>query len=111
MPPLPEAIQTRLPELPALCGRFGVQRLELFGSAAGEGFDPARSDADFIVDFGPGAQADLFERYFGLNAALAELFGRPVDLVMAGAMRNPHFIAAVNRTRQTLYARPVAEAA
>ena len=34
------------------------------------------------VDFGAGHQPDLFNRYSGLNEALAALFGRRVDLVM-----------------------------
>jgi predicted nucleotidyltransferase len=82
-----------------------------FGSATGDAFDPQRSDIDFVVDFGPGAQPDLFNRYFGLNEALAALFGRKVDLVMTGAMANPYFIDSVNRTRQPVYARPLTEAA
>lgn len=98
-------------ELDRLCRQFGVQRLELFGSATGGSFDPKRSDIDFIVDFGPGGQPDLFSRYFGLNEALAALFDRKVDLVMAGAITNPHFIASVNHTRQAVYAPQVAKAA
>ena len=39
----------------------------------------------------PEAQPDLFNRYFGLNEALAALFGRKVDLVMPGGMVNPCF--------------------
>jgi hypothetical protein len=35
---------------------------------------------------------------------LEELFGRPVDLVMTGAPRNPYFLREVNRTRRPLYA-------
>ena len=66
---------------------------------------------DFVVDFGPGQQPDLFNRYFGLNEALAALFGRKVDLAMAGGMVNPYFIDSVNRTRKPVYARPLAEAA
>lgn len=104
-------IETHREEIQALCRQFGAQRLDLFGSAADEGFDPQHSDIDLIVDFGAGAQPDLFDRYFGLNEALATLFGRKVDLVMAGAMVNPYFIESVNRTRQPVYARPLAEAA
>jgi uncharacterized protein len=98
-------------EIQRLCHQFGVQRLDLFGSAADDSFDPQRSDIDFVVDFGPGAQPELFNRYFGLNEALAALLGRKVDLVMAGAMVNPYFIASVSRTRQPVYARPLAETA
>lgn len=104
-------IESRRDDVQRLCRQFGVQRLDVFGSATGEAFDPQRSDIDFVVDFGPGAQPDLFNRYFGLNEALATLFGRKVDLVMPGGMVNPYFIDSVNRTRQPVYARPLTEAA
>ena len=104
-------IESRLNEVHRLCRQFGVHSLDVFGSAAGEAFDPERSDIDFVVDFGPGAQPDLFDRYFGLNETLATLFGRKVDLVMPGGMVNPYFIDSVNRTRQPVYARPLTEAA
>lgn len=103
-------IEAQREEVHRLCRRFGVQRLDLFGSATGDTFDPQRSDIDFVVEFVPGVP-DLFTRYFGLNEALAKVFGRKVDLVMAGAMVNPYFIDSVNRTRQPVYARPLAEAA
>ena len=39
-------------ELTALCRRYGVRRLEVFGSAArAADFDPKTSDADFLVEF------------------------------------------------------------
>lgn len=104
-------IESRRDEVHQLCRRFGVQSLDVFGSAAGEAFDPLHSDIDFVVDFGPGEQPDLFNRYFGLNEALAALFGRKVDLVMGGGMVNPYFIDSVNRTRQPVYARSLTEAA
>jgi predicted nucleotidyltransferase len=42
-------IEEHLEEIRALCREFGVSRLELFGSAATDAFDPDRSDIDFIV--------------------------------------------------------------
>ncbi|MBI2318650.1 MAG: nucleotidyltransferase domain-containing protein [Betaproteobacteria bacterium] len=96
-------------EIAALCRRYGVLRLDLFGSGATEEFDPQRSDLDFLVDFGDGP--DLFDSYFGLKEALERLFGRNVDLVMVGAMKNPYFIESVNKTRQPVYAAEVAQTA
>ena len=104
-------IESHREEVQRLCRQFGVHSLDLFGSATGDAFDPEHSDIDFIVDFGPGAQPDLFNRYFGLNEALAALFGRKVDLVMPGGMVNPYFVESVNRTRQPVYARALTEAA
>jgi uncharacterized protein len=67
--------------LAALCRRFGVTRLEVFGSAArGAGFDPRRSDADFLVTFAPAVRNDL-EAFADLKDELERLLGRPVDLV------------------------------
>ena len=67
--------------LAALCRRYGVTRLEVFGSAArGAGFDPNRSDADFLVSFSPPIRNDL-AAFADLKEALEDLLGRPVDLV------------------------------
>jgi predicted nucleotidyltransferase len=97
-------VSLRREELGELCGRFHVRRLEVFGSAARGDFDPARSDLDFLVEFDPvpfGAYADTF---FGFKEALEELFGRPVDLIVASAIRNPYFREGVERTKALLYA-------
>ncbi len=100
-----------LEQIDLLCRQFGVKRLDVFGSAATEAFDPTRSDIDFLVDFEEVSSQSLFSRYFGLKERLEVLFGRPVDLVMADAMRNPFFIESVNRTRQPVYAAQVSQAA
>ena len=93
------------------CQRHEVLGLDVFGSAAGEGFDPLRSDIDLIVRFSNRAGPALFTHYFDLKQALEGIFSRPVDLVMEGAMRNPHFIQAANRSREPIYASPQPEAA
>jgi uncharacterized protein len=79
--PMIADISSRRDELRELCRRFHVRRLDLFGSAAGEDFDPARSDLDFLVEFQPEALA--FDIYFDLKEALEALFGRKVDLCRA----------------------------
>lgn len=108
MQPMIDSKRTQIGEI---CQQFQVDRLELFGSATSDTFDPRRSDIDFLVDFAPVDDRDLFHRYFGLNEALEQLFGRKVDLVMVGAMTNPYFIETVNRTRQPVYAAEVAQTA
>jgi predicted nucleotidyltransferase len=98
-------IESKRATLMELCRRFGVQRLELFGSAATGVFDPAHSDLDFLVEFLPEQQLGPWLRhYFEFQAELARLFGRPVDLVLAGAVRNPYFRRELERTRTVLYA-------
>lgn len=91
-------------ELAALCRRFGARRLELFGSATGDGFDPTASDLDFLVEFEPSVAGSPADRYFGLLEALQELYGRPVDLVDLSAIRNPYFLEAIEPSRTVLHA-------
>lgn len=55
-----------------------------------------RSTRSTAISTSAPGRTDLFSRYFGLNEALAALFGRKVDLVMPGGMVNPYFIDSVN---------------
>lgn len=92
-------------DVAALCRRYGVVRLDVFGSAArGEDFDGARSDIDFLVTFDEAAAIDPLEQVLGFNAALEDLLGRPVDLVEAGAVKNPYLRASIDRSRRLVYA-------
>jgi len=103
-PALPGEIESRRKQIGEICARFGVRRLEVFGSAATGAFDPQRSDLDFMVDFHPGSLMRPFDQYFGLKEELEALFARPVDLVMEGASSNPYFLESVNKSRRLLYA-------
>ena len=91
-------------ELFELCKRYRVRRLDLFGSATRDTFNPAASDLDFLVEFDNLTVDDAADRFLGLLIDLEDLFGRKVDLVSANAIRNPYFRDAVNRTRVPLYA-------
>ena len=74
-------IAERRSKVAELCRRYGVIRLEVFGSAArGADFDPGRSDADFLVTFAPAARNDL-AAFADFKEELEGLLGRRVDLV------------------------------
>ena len=89
----------------ALCRKYCVAKLEVFGSAADETTHTTCSDVDFLVEFIPGAAlGPWMSTYFDLKDELQRLLGRPVDLVMVGALRDPYFIKEVNRTRNLVYA-------
>lgn len=97
------SITTWRSEIAELCRRYRVQHLEVFGSAArAADFDPERSDVDLLVTYLPGHTPNIGD-YADLRDALTELLGRPVDLVMAKAVRNPFVRAAIERSRQPLY--------
>ncbi len=73
-------IEQKRDALAAICRRYAVARLEVFGSAARDsGFDPSRSDVDFLVTFEPAARNDL--TIIDLKDELEKLLQRPVDLV------------------------------
>jgi predicted nucleotidyltransferase len=68
---------------PELQARFGVTRLEFFGSAARDAATKD-SDVDILVAFdGPATS----KRYFGVQFYLEDLLGCPVDLVTEKALR------------------------
>lgn len=96
-------------QIAALCRRFHVERLELFGSATGTRFDPTKSDLDLLVSFERDA-TDL-DNYLGLAEGLEALVGKPVDLVIQRSISNPHFKSSVEATRQLVYARREQETA
>ena len=97
-------IETKRAELAQLCTQYHVRRLELFGSATVERFDPDTSDLDFLVEFQDLSPREHADAFFGLLEELQKIFGRPVDLVELRAIRNPYFLQAVEQTRTLLYA-------
>jgi uncharacterized protein len=91
------------PALVELCRRHRVRRLDLFGSAASDHFDPARSDLDFLVEFEPLEPGTYFDAYFGLREGLEALYGREVDLVTPKSLKNPYFRKRVMAERRPLF--------
>ena len=99
------ALDRHADEIAELCRRYGVARLDVFGSAArGDDFDPARSDVDFLVAFADEAPDAPLEQVFGLARELEAVLGRSVDLVEAGAVKNPYLRAGIERSRRVVYA-------
>jgi predicted nucleotidyltransferase len=101
---MPPPVEEHAEELKELCLRYGVGRLELFGSAATGEFKEGESDLDFLVEFLPEATTNYADNYFGLLEGLQELYGRPADLVVARAIRNPYFRQSVETTKTLIYA-------
>ncbi len=86
-----------------VCEQHGVARLRLFGSAVSGRFDPASSDLDFLVDFRVDAPRGIAV-FFSLQRELERVAGRKVDLVEAGAVRNPYFARRAFSQAVDLYA-------
>ena len=86
------------------CRRHGVRRLDVFGSALRDDFHPRESDIDLLVEFAPMEGYARVNAYFGLLEDLRNIFGREIDLVMSGAVKNQYIVRDIEKTKQMLYA-------
>lgn len=87
-----------------LCKKYKVTELNVFGSAVTDEFDEKTSDIDFLVQFDESINPNRFDNFFALLDELKKLFGREVDLVEPGGLRNPYLIQKVNQTKRKVYA-------
>ncbi|HEY5548429.1 MAG TPA: nucleotidyltransferase domain-containing protein [Coriobacteriia bacterium] len=97
-------VEDKREAIAALCVRFGVARLHIFGSALREDFRPVHSDIDLLVEFGPMDGHAKAHAYFDLLDELRELLGTDVDLVMVGAVKNRYIARDIELTKKVLYA-------
>lgn len=96
-------IEQELSAVADLCRRYGARSLDLFGSAATDRFEASRSDLDFLVEFDRHDTLGPADQYFGLQESLEGLLGRKVDLVTRRSLRNPWFIASIERSKRRLF--------
>lgn len=87
--------------LARLCRSRRIRRLALFGSVL-KGTDRSDSDVDLLVEFELNAVPGLLG-LAGIEAELAELLGRRVDLRTAQEL-SPYFREAVERTAEVQFA-------
>lgn len=95
-------IEQNRDELAALCQKHYVRRPDVFGSVV-QGDFTASSDIDFVVEFDESVGSNRFDNYFQFLDELRALFGRKVDLVELGGLRNPYFLECVEQTRRPVY--------
>jgi predicted nucleotidyltransferase len=94
-------------QLIALCRKYGIRELGVFGSAATGAFVPGKSDIDFILEFqvsDPGI-ADFAEE-------AETLLETPVDMVIESTVTNPYLRHAIRQSREAIHhANPNSQAA
>lgn len=103
--PLPATLSIDRKSVARFCRRWKIAQLALFGSVLREDFGSG-SDIDVLVTFSPDARWTLFD-HSDMQAGLAALFGRPVDLVNREALeRSENWIRrrAILDSAQLLYA-------
>lgn len=88
--------------LEGFCRKWKIRELSLFGSVLRGDFGED-SDVDVLVEFAPGHGWGLYD-VIDMEEELAALFGRRVDLVMKGGLRNPIRRREILKTRRIVYA-------
>lgn len=88
--------------LAALCQRWQIAELAVFGSAARGEMRPD-SDVDLMVEFDASARWTLWD-FVSLKDELEELLRHPVDLVEKGTVKNPFRRRTIERDLTTVYA-------
>lgn len=78
----------------------GIRHLSLFGSVA-RGDAEVDSDVDLVVELDPEARIGLFA-FGALERRLAELLGRPVDL-LPEPIEKPRLQANIDRDRRRAF--------
>ena len=86
----------------AFCRRWKVTEFALFGSILREDFGP-ESDVDVLVSFAKEAGWSLWD-LAEMQQELEAIFGRSVDLVENGTLRNPFRRQAILNTKEVVYA-------
>ena len=92
----------QLERIATVCRRYGVRRLQMFGSAAVD-LDRPGSDIDLLVEFDPPSTPSGFD-LVDMQDELARIFGgRKVDLAFPSILNNPHRREAIEPQLKLLY--------
>ncbi len=86
----------------AICRRYGVSSLEVFGSAATGRFRDHESDIDFLVEF-EDTSPGLANRFLDLAEDLEQLLEHRVDIMVEPTLANPYLRHTVNTSREQVF--------
>jgi len=95
-------IDIKMDTIKVFCKKWKIVEFSLFGSVLGDDFR-AESDVDVLVDFEKDASWDLFD-LVEMRDELKDIFGREIDLVEKGAIRNPYRKRSIMKSHEVLYA-------
>ena len=99
---MPLAIEVDRSRIAEFCRKWRVKELALFGSALRGDFR-ADSDVDVLVELAPNHGLTLYD-WVDMIEELRAIFGRPVDLVAKGGLRNPFRRREILGTAEVIYA-------
>ena len=84
------------------CRKWKVRELSIFGSALHDDFSH-ESDVDVLVDLEPGHGLTLYD-WLDMIDELRDIFGRDVDLVSKGGLKNPFRRREILKSAEVVYA-------
>jgi predicted nucleotidyltransferase len=93
-------------ELARICKKWGILKLEAFGSVLRSDFGP-NSDVDLLVTYEDGAGPKSYAEQLQLEDSLSELFGNLVELVSKSRLeKSENYIRRDNilKSAELLYA-------
>jgi uncharacterized protein len=95
-------IELPMKRIEEFCRKYGVEQFALFGSVLRDDFGPD-SDVDVMLKFKPG-HGFTFENTPDIQDELAAAFGRRVDVIEMGRIRNPFRRHAIMNSYRVVYA-------
>lgn len=97
-------IELNIGRIIELCHQYIVRTLAVFGSILTDKFNDS-SYVDLLVDFDTTnhEQREYVCNYFDFLEALENLFGRKVDLIERGGVRNKLFLNLIDKKKQMIY--------
>ena len=96
-------ITDNLEQIYALCRKYGVKTLCVFGSILTPRFNE-NSDVDFSATFYPEDDPLVAgENRIQFYISLEDLMGRRIDLVDEDNLKNPYFKEELEETKQLIY--------
>ena len=99
-----EILSSKAQAIEALCGKYGVKRLRVFGSAVQGTWNPEKSDFDLLAEFDWTIPMPALRQLVGFKEEMEELLGRSVDIVDWNAAKNPFFRRNAEKHAKDLYA-------
>lgn len=95
-------IEVPMDKIKDFCGKWKIKEFSFFGSVLREDFCP-NSDIDVLVSFEETVSWSLYD-IVAMKDELQAIFGRDVDIVEKGAVRNPFRRHSIMTNREVFYA-------
>lgn len=95
-------LKPHLSSLDAVCKKYDVEKLYVFGSLVTGDFDPEKSDVDFLVRFRHDEKVGI--AFLSMMIEMEALLNRKIDLIRERPFENEYFARSVAATKTLLYA-------